>query len=852
MYMKTKSDKNSIVNAANAKQDTKVLVLMAFVALLAIIATYWNHFDNDFHFDDSHTVVDNVYIRDVKTNYKKYFTDARTLTPLPANQSYRPVVALSYGLDYWISLQLGKSLGQKITEMEKAGNYNNPQYKALVDKAVDSKYIVKPNDPPKPFVFHISNFFWYLVQGVLMYFLIAKVFEFTAAHRYNRFFALFATAWYMLHTANAETVNYICARTDSYSTLFVVLAFVMYQYWQPARKYYLFLIPMFLGILAKPSALMFAPLLIVYIFLIEQQLSLLDIFKAETWKKLFTVNVLLAMVIPMLVAVLGYVLVEKKTPETFVASVTGTADYMVTQTYVWLLYFITFFLPTHLSADTDLYVFTVADKRFAMGVAFVLALFATAIFTTRNKQLRPIAFGLFWFILALLPSSSFKALSEAMNDHRMFFPFIGLVIAVTWALVLLYRKLETKGNYRGLFAVAGLLILGGHANGTIQRNQVWDNDESLWLDVTEKSPNNGRGLMNYGLTQYNKSFIEMAKGNKQEAIALTSRAISYYKKGIKLSPTYSYLNINLALAYETLGNQVGQPNKYFQLADEYFKRGQMYAGTYHGGYYYYAVWLWKQGKKTDAIWNAQQALNYGPDYDYNYILLMDYYLAEYRWDDLQRTALQMQQRFPSNPRLPFYLQAAQKRQTKTDQMLSALKANPTADGYLALSLEYYTMHQYENCIMAAEEALKINPKYDAAYNNICTAHNALGNFDKAIEACNKALAITPNYPLAKGNLDFAVNTKKVEADVAAKPTAEGYINIGLRYHLGFQYAKAIQFYEKAIQLKPNFGLAYNNICSAYNDMGQYAKAIPYGQKAVELDPTNERFKNNLAAAKAGK
>lgn len=159
MYMKTKSDKNSVISAANAKQDTKVLVLMAFVALLAIIATYWNHFDNAFHFDDSHTVVDNIYIRDVKTNYKKYFTDARTLTPLPANQSYRPVIALSYGIDYWVSLQLGKSLGQKITEMEQAGNYNNPQYKALVDKAAESRYVIRPNDPPKPFTFHISNFF---------------------------------------------------------------------------------------------------------------------------------------------------------------------------------------------------------------------------------------------------------------------------------------------------------------------------------------------------------------------------------------------------------------------------------------------------------------------------------------------------------------------------------------------------------------------------------------------------------------------------------------------------------------------------------------------------------------------
>ena len=37
------------------------------------------------------------------------------------------------------------------------------------------------------------------------------------------------------------------------------------------------------------------------------------------------------------------------------------------------------------------------------------------------------------------------------------------------------------------------------AAGTHERNRVWHDDESLWRDVVAKSPNNGRGLMNYGL-----------------------------------------------------------------------------------------------------------------------------------------------------------------------------------------------------------------------------------------------------------------------------------------------------------------------------------------------------------------
>ena len=47
--------------------------------------------------------------------------------------------------------------------------------------------------------------------------------------------------------------------------------------------------------------------------------------------------------------------------------------------------------------------------------------------------------------------------------------------------------------------------------------EVWRTDESLWRDVVEKSPHNGRGIMNYGLV-----FIE--RGDYASAIANCERA----------------------------------------------------------------------------------------------------------------------------------------------------------------------------------------------------------------------------------------------------------------------------------------------------------------------------------------
>jgi len=66
---------------------------------LAMLAAYANHFQNKFHFDDSHTIVENGYVRDLH-NVPKFFTDATKFSANPAGQVYRPVVSTSLAVDY--------------------------------------------------------------------------------------------------------------------------------------------------------------------------------------------------------------------------------------------------------------------------------------------------------------------------------------------------------------------------------------------------------------------------------------------------------------------------------------------------------------------------------------------------------------------------------------------------------------------------------------------------------------------------------------------------------------------------------------------------------------------------------
>ena len=88
------------------------------------------------------------------------------------------------------------------------------------------------------------------------------------------------------------------------------------------------------------------------------------------------------------------------------------------------------------------------------------------------------------------------------------------------------------------------------------------------------------------------------------------------------------------------------------------------------------------------------------------------------------------------------------------------KVNPTPEYYLNLSLEYYNKRDFQRCINAANEALKLRPNYDLAYNNICAAYNRLGDFEKAIKIGKKGLKINPNNQLLSGNLLEAYQKKK--------------------------------------------------------------------------------------------
>ena len=704
------------------------------ITLFLVLLAYANSFNNGFHFDDFHTVTDNPAVRSL-TNVPRFFTDATSFSVLPANRTYRPTVSTSLALDYFF--------GRGYT----------------------------------PFWFHFGTMLLFLLLIVLVLKLAETMFDRTDVSTPNFYLALFAAAWFGLHPAMAETVNYVIQRGDLYCTLGCVAALVLYARRPAWRRYGLYLLPLLFALLSKPPAAVFPLLLFVYVLLFETQ-------PGTSRRK----HAGLAMLPSLAVTAAGLALQSAMTPKTFAPTILSAADYRLTQPFVWLRYFGELFLPIHLNVDSDLSVFSQINGEVLAGLVFFALLLVAIWLTARRAALRPLAFGLLWFVITQVPTSAYP-LSEVENDHRMFFSFAGLIPGVVWAVYAGLRRalgIETLQRARTALVACVLLLLCVYAYGTRMRNAVWHTEESLWLDDTQKSPQNGRGLMNYGLTQ-----MEQGK---------YSRAVDFFLRALRYTPNYATLEINLGVCYGAMNN----PRE----AEAHFLRAMLLAPNDDQAHSFYARWLAGQGRAAEAGQQQKIAYDLNPARQATPTIAaatsapaaqaINESLARYQAGDWNgaiaaaRHALELDAHSPqawnnigaSLARLGQWQEAADadRKALELDPTLQIAKNNlADAESHLGStaalartspqpasslsvllnqSLAQYQAGEFAASISSARAALQLDPSSAEAWNNMAAGYASLHHWDEAIAAAQHAVALKPDFQLAKNNLAWALSEKE--------------------------------------------------------------------------------------------
>ena len=176
---------------------------------------------------------------------------------------------------------------------------------------------------------------------------------------------------------------------------------------------------------------------------------------------------------------------------------------------------------------------------------------------------------------------------------------------------------------------------------------------------------------------------------------------------------------------------------------------------------------------------------------------------------------------PKNPEI-YYLMGCAFREKKMfkeahKSFNKAISLAPEyANAYDGLGITYDLEGRHKEAVKMYKKAISINPGIAKFYNNLGFSLYLQGDFTKAIEAFQKALHIDPDNKKFFNNLGYAYGMKG-EYETAWQVFKKGgdiataYNNMGFVYQMNGDLERAEEMYEKALEVKPNFMKAYNNL-----------------------------------------
>ncbi|MEO6526294.1 MAG: hypothetical protein ABIP93_06690 [Gemmatimonadaceae bacterium] len=253
--------------------------------------------------------------------------------------------------------------------------------------------------------------------------------------------------------------------------------------------------------------------------------------------------------------------------------------------------------PTRLSADyspPDVYVATGIGLAEAPGLLIALGTIAVA-FALRRRA--PVAsFGLFWFLLAYAPVSNILIPTGIVTAERtLFLPSMGVVLVMATAVFWIAAQLERRGQIVMAAGVAVLLTLGVWKS--VERQQVWRNNDVLFDRMVVESPNNYRAHILRGRNMAVKRRLQEMERE--------------FRKGIHLFPYDAGVTVDVAESYRRAG--LCEP------AIPLYEWSFALDSTYRDGRLGYVYCLSTQSRWVDTRHEALRALRYGAYWEGKYL-----------------------------------------------------------------------------------------------------------------------------------------------------------------------------------------------------------------------------------------
>ncbi len=502
-----------IENFFNQLSLKKFFLTLFFFGLVI----YGNTFFAQLFWDDYDSIVNNVYIRDLK-NLPKFFSENLTAGSGIKDNYWRPLLLLSFAIDY----QIGKL---------------------------------------SPFIYHFSNFLWHILSAFLVYVLTERLLK-------DKFASFLIAIFFLIHPLQVEAVAYAAGRADPMHTAFLLLAFIFFlkslSHRSSIIKSGLSIVFFILALLTKERSIIFPALIWLYLLMFNGDKSLKNI------KEKFFVS------LPYMAVALIYLILRMT-----ILHFTDTFDLGQPNNIGadnWLEKFFAYFKgiavyagllvwPAKLYMEKSMSLpASIFDPYVISGIIIVFLSLFGIIFSLKKKKI--FAFGMLWFWIAFSPSFHIYPIQGLLYEHWLYFPLVGLLIAIIFPLTNVVRK--SKFNFpKTIFLFLLLISILGLSIRTLIRNSDWNNPIKFYEKNISLGGYSVRVYTNLGMAYSEAGRSPEAINAYQKAIELDDRifqpwynlgneyrknhdyekSIKAYRQAISLNPYFLNSYYNLAGLY---------------------------------------------------------------------------------------------------------------------------------------------------------------------------------------------------------------------------------------------------------------------------------------------------------------
>lgn len=388
--------------------------------------------------------------------------------------------------------------------------------------------------------YHLINIFWHLLVIFGVFLLLSRLFK-----KKEPAFAL--SALMAVQPALSQAVAWIPGRNDLLLSFFVVVSFWFFlNFLEKERIRDMIFLSIFflLALLSKETAAFLPFLFFLYFILFRKE-------KKYSWLGLG-----LALAASFTVGVVWFLLRLSALGGNSIG-LAGALVSVFDNLKVAAVLAAKAFLPFGLSglpapADANyLFVFIVAP------LLLILFLFS------KQKNWRYILFGVSWFLIFLLPPLVISDAAPFILEHRLYLPFIGLLITAFG-----FRGIREFSWQKISTFVWGMLLLL-FALLTIFHINIFASRLSFWDAATKTSPHSPLAWRNLGAMYYLDANLDKAKKDFEHSLSLNSKevmvhnnlaaiyidrgnldkALSELKAELSVNPNYDIALYNLGRVY---------------------------------------------------------------------------------------------------------------------------------------------------------------------------------------------------------------------------------------------------------------------------------------------------------------